>query len=120
MSLTDPLIGKQLGDYRIVDILGRGGMAHVYRGYDQKLQRYAAVKVIDSNLLAKDNDGEYRERFQREARAVAKLNHPNIVGVYQFGEAGALYYMAMAFLDGRDLSHILKEHVAAGTMMPHE
>ncbi|HVU13365.1 MAG TPA: protein kinase [Phototrophicaceae bacterium] len=120
MSLTDPLIGKQLGDYRIVDMLGRGGMAHVYRGYDQKLQRYAAVKVIDSNLLAKDNEGEYRERFQREARAVAKLNHPNIVGVYQFGEVGALYYMAMVFLDGRDLGYILKDHVAAGTLMPHE
>ncbi len=120
MSLTDPLIGTQLGDYRIVDMLGRGGMAHVYRGYDQKLQRYAAVKVIDSNLLAKDNEGEYRERFQREARAVARLNHPNIVGVYQFGEVGPLYYMAMVFLDGRDLGHILKDHVTAGTLMPHE
>ncbi len=109
MSLSDPLVGTQLGDYRIMDILGRGGMAHVYRGYDHRLQRYAAVKVIDADLLAKENESEYRQRFQREARAIARLNHPNIVGVYQFGEAGALYYMAMAFVEGRDLAQILRE-----------
>ena len=118
MSVTDPLIGKQLGDYKIVDILGRGGMAHVYRGYDQKLQRYAAVKVIDANLLSKDNEGEYRERFQREARAVAHLSHPNIVGIFQFGEVGPLYYMAMAFVDGRDLGQILKEYGAKNELLP--
>ena len=103
MVFSDPLIGQQLGDYRIDDLLGRGGMAHVYRGYDPKLQRYAAVKVIDANLLAKDNEDEYRLRFQREARAIAHLNHPNIVGVYQFGEVGVRYYMAMVFIEGRDL-----------------
>ena len=118
MSVTDPLIGKQLGDYKIVDILGRGGMAHVYRGYDQKLQRYAAVKVIDANLLSKENEGEYRERFQREARAVAHLSHPNIVGIFQFGEVGPLYYMAMAFIEGRDLGQILKEYVAKNELLP--
>ncbi len=118
---SDPLIGKQLGDYRIVDILGRGGMAHVYRGFDKKLQRYAAVKVIDANLLASnESEEEYRARFQREARAIAHLNHPNIVGVYQFGEVGPLYYMAMAFIEGRDLGHILKDHAEAGTAMPHQ
>ncbi len=118
MSLTDdPLIGRQLGDYRVVDILGRGGMAHVYRGYDANLQRYAAVKVIDANLLAKENEDEYRQRFQREARSIARLSHPNIVGIYQFGEVGPLYYMAMAFIEGRDLGQILKEHAVNGTMM---
>jgi serine/threonine protein kinase len=120
MTMTiDPLIGKQLGDYRIVDILGRGGMAHVYRGFDKKLQRYAAVKVIDANLLSSnESEDEYRARFQREARSIAHLNHPNIVGVYQFGEAGTLYYMAMAFIEGRDLGHILKEHAEDGTEIP--
>ncbi len=118
MSVTDPLIGKQLGDYKIIDILGRGGMAHVYRGYDQKLQRYAAVKVIDANLLSRENESEYRERFQREARAVAHLSHPNIVGIFQFGEVGPLYYMAMAFVEGRDLGQILKEYVAKNELLP--
>ena len=118
MVFSDPLIGQQLGDYQIDDLLGRGGMAHVYRGYDPKLQRYAAVKVIDANLLAKDNEDEYRQRFQREARAIAHLNHPNIVGVYQFGEVGVRYYMAMVFIEGRDLGQILKEHTVNGTLMP--
>jgi len=122
MTMThDPLIGRQLGDYRIIDILGRGGMAHVYRGFDKKLQRYAAVKVIDAGLLASnEGEDEYRARFQREARAIAHLSHPNIVGVYQFGEVGPLYYMAMVFIEGRDLGHILKEHAANGTPMPQD
>ncbi len=120
MVFSDPLIGQQLGDYRIDDLLGRGGMAHVYRGYDPKLQRYAAVKVIDANLLVKDNEDEYRQRFQREARAIAHLNHPNIVGVYQFGEVGVRYYMAMVFIEGRDLGQILKEHNSSGTLLPHD
>ncbi len=120
MVFSDPLIGQQLGDYRIDDLLGRGGMAHVYRGYDPKLQRYAAVKVIDANLLAKGDEDEYRVRFQREARAIAHLNHPNIVGVYQFGEVGVRYYMAMVFIEGRDLGQILKEHNVNGTLLPHD
>ncbi|MCS7070656.1 MAG: hypothetical protein NZM00_04065, partial [Anaerolinea sp.] len=68
MSVTDPFIGHRLGDYKIVDILGRGGMARVYRGYDERLNRYAAVKVIDAALLS-GGEEEYRLRFLREARA---------------------------------------------------
>lgn len=109
MSVPDSLIGSQLGDYRIIDLLGRGGMARVFRGYDANLDRYAAVKVIDPIPGAEENHDEYRQRFLREARAVARLNHPNIVGVYQFGEYENLYYMAMVFIDGRDLGEILKE-----------
>ena len=109
MTVFDPLIGKQLGDYQIVEILGRGGMARVYKGYDARLDRYAAVKVIDASLLATENEDEYRQRFQREARAIAKLNHPNIVGIYQFGDYENLYYMAMVFIEGRDLGQLLKD-----------
>jgi len=108
MAAFDPLIGKQLGDYQIVEILGRGGMARVYKGYDARLDRYAAVKVIDGTLLATENEAEYRQRFEREARAIARLNHPNIVGIYQFGDYESLYYMAMVFIEGRDLGQILK------------
>jgi serine/threonine protein kinase len=118
MSITDPLIGSQLGDYHIVDMLGRGGMARVYRGYDEKLDRYAAVKVIDAQLM-NESEHEYRQRFLREARAIAKLNHPNIVGVYQFGEVDSLYYMAMAFVEGRDLGQILREYGQKGRLLAY-
>ncbi|MFN8527829.1 MAG: protein kinase [Anaerolineae bacterium] len=115
MALSDPLIGRMLGDYRVIDILGRGGMARVYRGYDPKLERYAAIKVIDAHLLnSQENEEEYRARFRREARAIARLNHPNIVSIYQYGEVDALYYMAMVFIEGRDLGHILKENAQRG------
>ncbi|MBK8022049.1 MAG: protein kinase [Chloroflexi bacterium] len=116
--MSDTLIGKKLGDYVIQEILGRGGMAHVYRGYDPNLQRFAAVKVIDSKMLAKGNEEEYRARFRREARAIARLTHPNIVGVYQFGEFDSMYYMAMEFIDGRDLGLILKELALRGEKLP--
>jgi serine/threonine protein kinase len=105
---NDPMIGKKLGDYIIVDVLGHGGMARVYRGIDKKLNRYAAVKVIDAHLVPDTEQEEYRQRFQNEARSIARLNHPNIVGIYQFDQAGTTYYMAMQFIDGRDLRWLLK------------
>ncbi|MDX2161804.1 MAG: serine/threonine-protein kinase [bacterium] len=119
MALTDPLIGRMLGDYRVIDILGRGGMARVYRGYDPKLERYAAIKIIDAHLLSnQESEEEYRARFRREARSIARLNHPNIVGIYQYGEVDALYYMAMVFIEGRDLGQILKDYIGRGARMP--
>ncbi len=121
MALTDPLIGRMLGDYRVIDILGRGGMARVYRGYDPKLERYAAIKVIDSALLSnQESEDEYRARFRREARAIARLNHPNIVSIFQYGEVDALYYMAMNFIEGRDLGQILKEYATYSQRIPVE
>ncbi len=113
---SDPIIGKKLGDYLIVDILGQGGMARVYRGLDKKLNRYAAVKVIDASSIRED-EAEYKKRFQGEARAVARLNHPNIVGIYQFDQVDTLYYMAMTFIEGRDLRSIIKTHDRNGSRM---
>lgn len=120
MATSDPLIGQQLGDYKIVDVVGRGGMGRVYKGHDEKLQRYAAVKVFDAEGVVGDDLDEYRERFQREARAVARLRHPNIVDLYQFGQSGSLYYMAMTMVEGRDLRTVLKEYAAAGKRASHE
>lgn len=123
MSTTssDPLIGKQLGDYTIQSMLGQGGMARVYRGYDAKLDRYAAVKVIEPNVASSDEDKEYRERFLREARAIARLNHSAIVNIFQFGQNDdeTLYYMAMGFIEGRDLRHIIKEFNKQGKYIGH-
>jgi serine/threonine protein kinase len=120
MTTNDPLIGQQLGDYQIVGVIGRGGMGRVYKGYDEKLQRYTAVKVFDAAGVVDEDMDEYRARFQREARAVARLRHPNIVDVYQFGQINTLYYMAMTLVEGRDLRTILKDHAAAGTRLSHE
>lgn len=121
MTTNDPLIGRQLGDYSIQGMLGQGGMARVYRGYDARLDRYAAVKVIEPNLVSSDEDKEYRERFLREARAIARLHHPNVVNIFQFGqnEDETLYYMAMGFIEGRDLRQIMKEHNKQGKYMSH-
>ncbi len=118
MSMTDPLIGKKLGDYNIEGILGTGGMARVYRGYDDNLDRYAAIKVIEPQLIASVEEDEYRERFLREARAIARLSHPNIVSIYQFNQIGNIYYIAMEYAEGDNLRDILKGYIQQGRIMP--
>ena len=115
---TDPLIGKKLGDYKILSMLGRGGMSRVYRGYDENLDRFAAVKVISGDF-ATTSEEEYTRRFQIEARAIARLRHPNIVGVYQFGRIEGIYYMAMVFLEGKDLRQLLKEYSDRNHRIPY-
>jgi serine/threonine protein kinase len=119
--VPDPFLNRQLGDYTIQELLGQGGMARVYRGYDKRLDRHAAVKVIDARMnTSNESEAEYRERFQREARAIARLKHNNIVGVYQFGEEGTMYYMAMAYIEGRDLRQMLKDSIRNKTFMPYK
>lgn len=120
MSISDPLIGKRLGDYLIESVLGTGGMARVYRGYDDNLDRYAAIKVIEPQLIASAEEDEYRERFLREARAIARLNHPHIVGVYQFNQVGNLYYIAMEYVAGQNLRDIMKAYIKEDKLMPTE
>ena len=69
MSLPDPIIGKKLGDYTIRSLLGRGGMARVYKGYDERLDRYAAVKVITSDFVATADETEYKDRFETRGKS---------------------------------------------------
>ncbi len=114
----DPLIGKTLGDYTIIELLGRGGMARVYRGHDAKLDRDAAVKVVFLADTPAEDVAEYQKRFEREGRAIARLQHPNIVGVYQFGQSDDLYFMAMQFIEGEDLGQILEKYSAQGIRPP--
>jgi serine/threonine protein kinase len=120
MAFTDPLIGKRLGDYSIESVLGTGGMARVYRGYDDNLDRYAAIKVIEPQLIASAEEDEYRERFLREARAIARLNHNRIVSVYQFNQISNLYYIAMEYIEGNNLRDILKGYLKQGRLIPTE
>ncbi len=100
------ITGKTIGKYRILERLGRGGMAEVYKAYQPSLDRYVAIKVLHSFLV--DEEG-FLERFEREARAVANLRHPNIVRVYDFDHEGELYYMVMEYIDGLTLKAKLKE-----------
>lgn len=115
--VQDPLIGQQLGDYVVQELLGQGGMARVYRAVDPNLNRVAAIKVIDPGVA---NDPEYTRRFKREAQAVAKLNHPNIVNIFQFGTALGIYYMAMAFIDGVDVEWLLNDYRRENRFMSYD
>lgn len=108
------LTGKTLGRYRILERIGRGGMAEVYKGYQPSLDRYVAVKVLHAFLL-EEADG--RDRFRREARAVAALRHPNIIQVFDFDDEGDVYFMVMEFIQGPNLKTVLQEHAAGGTRL---
>lgn len=116
-SMNDPLIGQHLGNYRIDSVVGRGGMATVYYGWDESLHRPVAVKVIDARY--RDNPA-YAERFLQEARAVATWRHDNILQVFYAGQSDDLYYFAMEYVDGPDLSQVMKQYADEGELMPHE
>ncbi len=100
------LEGTQVGPYEIVALLGAGGMGQVYRARDPRLEREVAIKVLADAL---SHEPGYLERFQREARAVARLNHPNIVQVYDFGEQGNLTYLVMPLIPGGTLRDYLAQ-----------
>src|SRR3954465_1345286 len=91
-------------EYEIIEELGRGGMAMVYRARDRQLEREVAVKVLPFSLAF---DTEFVERFQREARTAAQLEHPNIISIYRVGRAGRVIYFVMKFLRGGSLSSVL-------------
>ncbi|HEV3082009.1 MAG TPA: serine/threonine-protein kinase [Gemmataceae bacterium] len=89
----------------ILELLGQGGMGAVYKARQAKLDRLVALKILPSEA---GRDPAFAERFNREARALAKLNHPNIVGVHDFGEAGDLFYFIMEYVDGVNLRQVLQ------------
>ncbi len=99
-------IGSVIGGFKIEKELGRGGMGVVYRAHELSLNRKIALKILSERL---SNDKEFIERFKREARVVAALNHPNIVNILSYGEEQGLYYFAMEYVKGTDLGKILKE-----------
>jgi len=105
LAVTDTLIDTLFdGRYRIVRKLGTGGMANVYLAEDQELGRSVAIKILDERHAA---DEQFVERFRREAKNAASLSHPNIVSIYDRGEAEGTYYIAMEYLDGRTLKELL-------------
>ena len=109
------LVRDALGtEYEIIEELGRGGMATVYRAREKALDREVAVKVLPFSLAF---DAEFVERFQREARTAAQLEHPNIIPIYRVGRIGQVIFFVMKYLRGGSLSSVLKD---GGRMTPAE
>ncbi|HEX5217228.1 MAG TPA: serine/threonine-protein kinase [Vicinamibacterales bacterium] len=100
-----PTPPKTIGRYDIIEMVGKGGMGVLYRGHDPKLERDVAVKMMHVDFTGDDTA---RERFQREARAVARLQHRNVVTIHELGDLDGTPYIVMEFLSGQDLEHILK------------
>jgi serine/threonine-protein kinase len=98
---------KSLGRYQVRGVLGKGAMGLVYEGYDATLNRRVAIKTIQTSDLDEATAKHYEKRFQREVRAVARLNHPHIVQVYDFGNEGDLAYIVMEYIDGKELKDYL-------------
>ena len=112
---ADYLEGQSLGKYRVLEPLGRGGMARVYRAYHPQLDRYVAIKVLRSDLVEEE---DFLARFKREARAVAALRHPNVVRVFDFDVQQGIYYMVMELLEGDSLRTRLNDYRAREEQIP--
>jgi serine/threonine protein kinase len=109
------LEGQNIGKYRVLEALGRGGMAQVFKAYHPQLDRYVAIKVLRSDLV---EETEFLERFRREAKAVSGLRHPNIVQVFDFDVQDEMYYMVMELLEGDTLRASLNNYRVNGKRMP--
>src|SRR5690349_8714069 len=98
--------GTTLGGYRLVRKIAEGGMGIVYEAVQLNLSRKVALKILNEELAAQP---EFLQRFEREAKAAASLNHPNVVQVHDFGEAQGWRYLIMEYVEGRDLSNYTEE-----------
>ncbi len=119
IGMEDSLVGQTLGSYRLVERLGQGGMATVYKAYEAALGRYVAVKVLPQFFA---RDPSFMRRFQREAKAVAQLSHPNIVPIHTYGEHGNITYIVMQYIEGgtlkRSRGNVLEPESALELLLP--
>ncbi|MCI0340408.1 MAG: protein kinase [Planctomycetales bacterium] len=105
----DALVGQTIGGIEILSVLGEGGMGVVYKGRDRALDRTVALKLLPSRLRG---TSDQIERFKREARAAARLEHPNVVQVYQVGEHGGRHFIVMQFVEGESLAAAIRREGA--------
>ena len=103
--------GQMLGPYRIINQVGRGGMANVYKAYQASMDRYVAIKVLPSQLA---ESAEFVQRFKQEARTIANLEHPHILPVFDYGESDGVAYFVMRYLD----AGTLRDRMEAGRPLP--
>ncbi|HEY7751566.1 MAG TPA: serine/threonine-protein kinase, partial [Ignavibacteriaceae bacterium] len=103
----DSLIGKTVDSYRILEVIGRGGMGVVFKAIDTNLEKIVALKMVDP-FLARDEN--FVKRFKTEAKALARLENPNIVRVFALRETEAGLFMVMEFVEAKPLSNIIQEN----------
>jgi serine/threonine protein kinase len=109
----DPYLGRVFGNYQLEKKVGQGGMGLVYKGRQVSLDRVVAVKILNKSLC---DNAEFIKRFEREAKSIARINHPNIMAVYDFGQTDGLYYMVIEYIEGASLSKQISDRV----MLPIE
>lgn len=102
-------VPTKLGNYKIIELIGRGGMCEVYKAEQTSLKRTVALKVLPSQM---GQNKEFKKRFDIEARAISMLQHANIVDIYEYGEDDDLRYFAMQYIDGKDLGTVIRERDA--------
>ena len=101
-----PVEGTPFGRYRLIGLLGRGGMGEVWRAHDTDTDRTVAIKVLPGHFS--DNE-DFKQRFRREAHAAARLNTPHVVPIHNYGEIDGRLYVDMRLIEGRDLHAVLAD-----------
>ena len=115
MEKPDHFIGTNIGKYTLVEFLGEGGMAKVYKAYHPELRRYAAIKIMHPHFF---EDKKVLARFQTEAQNLAMLRHPNIVQIYDASVSGKFPYIVMEYVEGKTLKQFIKEYNQRHTRIP--
>src|SRR5437588_84455 len=113
IASTPPELAERFPQLEILELLGQGGMGAVYKARQKKLDRIVALKIMAPQVAA---DPAFAERFAREARALAKLNHPNIVAVHDYGQEGSFYYFIMEYVDGLNLRQLMEGKPVAASV----
>jgi serine/threonine-protein kinase len=101
---VDEVDGTPFGRYRLIELLGRGGMGEVWRAHDTTIDRTVAIKMLLPHFA---QDKKFEQRFRREARAAARLDNPNVVPIHDFGEIDGRLYVSMRLVKGQDLQTLL-------------